>query len=210
MYELLMRHFGPQNWWPADSALEMMVGAILTQNTNWKNVERVIEELKRQDLLSLERLHSLSLPELAERIRPVGYFNIKAKRLKSLVSFIMGRYEGDLEGLLKNDPTRLREGLLSVKGVGQETADSMLLYGAKVPIFVVDAYTHRILVRHGMMGEEATYEEIQALFMDHLPEDARIYNEFHALIVRIGKEYCRKRPLCDRCPLVTWGPVRPE
>lgn len=210
MYDLLFTHYGRQNWWPADSPLEMMVGAILTQNTNWKNVERAIENLKRRGPLSLELLHSLPLLELAETIRPAGYFNIKAKRLKNLIGFVMDRYEGDLDGLLTDNPSRLREGLLSVKGIGPETADSMLLYGARVPVFVVDNYTHRILVRHGMVAEEATYEELQALFMDHLPDDARLFNEFHALIVKTGKEYCRRNPCCGDCPLERWGPESPE
>lgn len=208
MYDLLFARFGPQNWWPAETELEMMVGAILTQNTNWKNVERAIENLKRRGMLSLVSLYALDRAELAEQIRPAGYFNIKAKRLKNLVGFIMDRYEGNLEALLTDHPSRLREGLLAVKGVGPETADSILLYGAKVPIFVIDSYTHRILVRHGMMGEEATYEDLQALFMDHLPDDARLFNEFHALIVKTGKEYCRRNPLCDLCPLDVWGPNR--
>ncbi|MBW2130266.1 MAG: endonuclease III domain-containing protein [Deltaproteobacteria bacterium] len=209
MFDLLLDRFGPQKWWPAENALEMMVGAILTQNTNWKNVERAIVNLKGRGLLTLDRIYSVPNEELAEVIRPAGYFNIKAKRLKNLVTFILEEYDGDLEAFLTEEPTKIRAGLLSVRGVGPETADSIILYGAGAPVFVVDAYTHRILSRHGMIAEEAAYDEIQALFMDHLPEDPRLFNEFHALIVKVGKEYCRRKPLCRDCPLETWGPQSP-
>jgi len=207
MFDLLFAHFGPQNWWPAETELEVMVGAVLTQNTNWKNVERAIENLKKSDFLSVDALHFLSVPELAEEIRPAGYFNIKAKRLKNLIEFIMERYRGDLSSFLDAETQDLREGLLSVKGIGPETADSILLYAATRPVFVIDAYTHRILMRHGMAEEAATYYELQELFMGHLPEDPIFFNEFHAMIVQAGKEYCRRRPLCASCPLERWGPV---
>ena len=206
MFELLFGHFGHQHWWPGETPFEVMVGAVLTQNTNWKNVEKAIENLKTKERLTLEGLHMLSLSELAEDIRPAGYFNIKAKRLKNLIEFIVDKYEKDLSLLLNESPALLREGLLSVKGIGPETADSILLYAARKPVFVIDAYTYRILRRHGMAEEEMTYEGLQAVFMDHLPDDPQLYNEFHALIVRTGKEYCRKTPRCDRCPLYSWGP----
>ncbi|MFZ7110598.1 MAG: endonuclease III domain-containing protein [Desulfatiglandales bacterium] len=209
MFELLFGHFGPQHWWPGETAFEVMVGAVLTQNTNWKNVEKAIENLKARERLTLEGLHRLSLTELAEDIRPAGYFNIKARRLKNLIAFIADKYDKDLALLLSESPARLREGLLSVKGIGPETADSILLYAAERPVFVIDAYTYRILRRHGMAEEEMTYDGLQALFMDHLPDDPQFYNEFHALIVRTGKEYCRKKPHCERCPLYSWGPERP-
>lgn len=209
MYNLLLNHFGPQNWWPAETELEVMVGAILTQNTNWKNVEKAIENLKRKGLLSLQGLSSLPMSELAEEIRPAGYFNIKAKRLKNLIDFVVEGYQADLSGFLKDKTETLREGLLSVKGVGPETADSILLYAARRPVFVIDAYTHRILKRHGMTEEQVTYHELQALFMDHLPDDPEFFNEFHALIVKAGKEYCRKKPLCHLCPLQQWGTITP-
>ena len=209
MYNLLLNHFGPQNWWPAETELEVMVGAILTQNTNWKNVEKAIENLKRKGLLSLQGLSSLPMSELAEEIRPAGYFNIKAKRLKNLIDFVVEGYQADLSGFLKDKTETLREGLLSVKGVGPETADSILLYAARRPVFVIDAYTHRILKRHGMTEEQVTYHELQALFMDHLPDDPEFFNEFHALIVMAGKEYCRKKPLCHLCPLQQWGTIAP-
>ena len=206
MFDLLLVHFGPQNWWPAKTELEVMIGAILTQNTNWTNVEKAISNLKNKDLVSLNRLVSLSVEDLAEEIRPAGYYNVKAKRLKNLINFIFDQYDGDLAGLLQEETDRLREGLLSVNGVGPETADSIILYAAKRPLFVIDTYTHRILSRHAMAGEEATYYDMQELFMDHLPEDAPLFNEFHALIVQTGKNYCRKNPLCEDCPLKQWGP----
>jgi len=204
MFERLLAHFGRQQWWPAETPLEVMIGAILTQNTNWTNVERAIQNLKKRDLVSLHRLASLPVAELAEYIRPAGYYNIKAKRLKNLLQFIHDQYDGDLAGLFHQETQAIREGLLSVNGVGQETADSIVLYAANRPVFVVDAYTYRILTRHGMAPEEATYDEIQSLFMDHLPEDVSLYNEFHALVVLAGKTYCRKTPVCSGCPLHEW------
>jgi endonuclease-3 related protein len=205
MFSLLLDHFGKQDWWPAETELEMMLGAILTQNTNWKNVEKAIENLKRRDLLSLKGLQSLSNKDLAKEIRPAGYFNVKAKRVRNLIDFVADRYRGELPQLLDDHTESLRQGLLSVRGIGPETADSILLYAARRPVFVVDAYTHRILTRHGMIDEGASYHELQSLFVDHLPDDVALYKEFHALIVRTGKECCRRRPLCDRCPLEQWG-----
>lgn len=210
MFDLLLGHFEPQNWWPGDTELEMMVGAVLTQNTNWKNVQKAIDNLKKKNLLSLEALMALSLEELAREIRPAGYYNIKAKRLKNLLGFLSDRFGVDMEQFQGEPTEALREGLLSVNGIGPETADSILLYAAQRPIFVIDTYTHRILSRHGMIGEEAGYYELQDLFMDHLPAEPGFFNEFHALIVRLGKEYCRKAPRCDACPLLKWGPIPPE
>lgn len=210
MFNLLLKHFGPQNWWPGETELEVMVGAVLTQNTNWKNVEKAIENLKNKELLSLDCLHSLTIEALAQEIRPAGYFNIKARRLKNLINFIVDRYQGDLFLFLEGRTSSLREGLLSVKGIGPETADSILLYAARRPVFVIDAYTHRILSRHDMVEEQGiSYDELQDLLMDHLPEDPAFFNEFHALIVRTGKDYCRRKPLCDYCPLKQWGPSSP-
>ncbi|MBW1787346.1 MAG: endonuclease III domain-containing protein [Deltaproteobacteria bacterium] len=204
MFELMLEHFGPQNWWPADGELEMMVGAVLTQNTNWKNVEKALRSLKDGGYLSLEGLDGLPAEELAQLIRPAGYYNIKAKRLKNLLRFLMDQYGSDLSLFLQDATRSLREGLLSVKGIGPETADSILLYAAHRPVFVIDAYTYRILYRHDMADDQAGYEELQDLFMDHLPEDAPLFNEFHALIVKTGKHYCKKRPLCAKCPLEAW------
>lgn len=207
MFHLLKTRFGPQQWWPADTPLEVMVGAVLTQNTNWKNVEKAILNLKKKDLLSLERLYGLAPEALAHEIRPAGYYNIKARRLKNLMEFVMTQYQGDLEALKQEALPTLRQGLLSVNGVGPETADSILLYALHRPVFVVDAYTHRILIRHAMADEQATYQDLQELFVMHLPDDPSLYNEFHALIVQAGKHYCRKKPLCESCPLKTWGNI---
>ncbi len=203
----MLNHFGPQNWWPAETVLEVMVGAVLTQNTNWKNVEKAIKNLKDKGLLSVTKLNAAPSSELAQLIRPAGYYNIKTKRLKNLMNFIAERYQEDLSIFMEDDTQTLRQGLLSVNGVGPETADSILLYAASRPVFVIDAYTYRILYRHGMISEEyATYDVLQDLFMDHLTEDASLFNEFHALIVQTGKNYCKRRPICDRCPLEKWGP----
>ena len=207
MFQRLLDHFGPQDWWPGETAFEMMIGAVLTQNTNWKNVEKALAHLKEQDLLTLNSIRSLSIPELAEKIRPAGYYNVKAKRLRNLIDFIFDRYHGDLDTLLEEETQALREGLLSVKGIGPETADCILLYAAGRPIFVIDTYTHRILSRHSMIDDQATYDELQAFFMNHLEDDPALFNEFHALIVRTGKEFCRRKPLCHECPLNTWGTI---
>ena len=204
MFDCLLNHFGPQHWWPARTAFEVMVGAILTQNTNWGNVEKAIANLKEENLLSPGALASLSQSALAERIRPSGYYNVKAARLKNLIRFLMENYGGDIDNLLKEGTRDLRKGLLSVKGVGPETADSILLYAADRPVFVIDAYTYRILTRHNMIYDQATYDDMQALFMDHLPEDVSLFNEFHALIVMAGKDFCRKKKRCTGCPLESW------
>jgi endonuclease-3 related protein len=209
MFDLMFDHFGPQKWWPAETALEMIVGAVLTQNTSWKNVEKAMVNLRGKGLLSVRGLHALSPEGLAEEIRSAGYFNVKAKRLKHLIGFIVDRYDADLPTLLAEETGRLRESLLSVKGIGPETADSIVLYAAKRPVFVVDTYTFRILFRHGMVDESTGYETLQSLFMDHLPDDTGLFNEFHALIVQTGKEYCRRTPRCRECPLETWGPTSP-
>ncbi|MFC1838371.1 endonuclease III domain-containing protein [Thermodesulfobacteriota bacterium] len=204
MYNTLLDHFGPQHWWPGDGPLEMMAGAILTQNTNWSNVEKAIDNLKNRNLLSIETLNDLPEEKLARVIKPAGYFNVKAKRLKNLIRFLVDKYEGDLDKFIEEDIYQLREGLLSVKGVGPETADSIILYASKKPVFVIDAYTHRILSRHYMVEEQVNYDELQSLFMDNLPAEATLFNEFHALIVITGKEYCRRNPKCDICPLKDW------
>ena len=204
MYNLLLNHFGPQNWWPAENELEMMVGAVLTQNTNWKNVEKAIRNLKKRNLLSLKGLQSLSLTDLAAEIRPAGYYNVKARRLKNLMDFIVGHYRADLSQFFNDETQNLREGLLSINGIGPESADSILLYAAHRPIFVIDSYTYRIMHMHGLSEEQANYYEMQDLFMDNLPHDPVLFNEFHALIVQTGKNYCRKTPLCSQCPLEEW------
>lgn len=202
MYRALYAHYGPQNWWPGETALEMVVGAVLTQNTNWKNVDKAIANLKRAGVLSFETLYGLSHEELAEHIRPAGYYNVKAKRLKNLLRMIMAEYDGELQQLVDDGPDSARSNLLAVNGIGEETADSILLYGAGHAIFVVDAYTHRVFSRHNLVEEECGYGDIQERFMDNLAADAALFNEYHALIVRVGKEYCKKStPLCEQCPL---------
>ena len=200
-YDLLLSAFGPQNWWPAETALEMMLGAILTQNTSWNNVEKAIQNLKDNDLLSVRELYQIPSSLLAEYIRPSGYYNIKSTRLKNLITFIEDKHHGDLESLFSLETESVRRELLSVKGIGMETADSIVLYGAGRALFVVDAYTYRILTRHGLISEETGYHDLQALFMDNLSHDVELFKEFHALIVKAGKDFCRKKPLCSNCPL---------
>lgn len=201
-YTLLFEHFGAQGWWPGETAFEIVVGAILTQNTNWGNVRKAIVNLKDAGILDFNSLLELPAETLAEYIRPSGYYNIKARRLKNLLGMIRDNYGGSLDGLLADQTARARENLLSVQGIGPETADSILLYAGGHPVFVVDAYTHRIFSRHGLVDVESDYHRLQEVFEDRLPRDVALYNEFHALIVMTGKHFCKKTsPLCDRCPL---------
>lgn len=201
-YNDMMKRFGPQGWWPGRTRFEVITGAILTQNTAWSNVEKALRNLKKKRALTPETMHALPAPELASLIRPAGYFNIKAGRLKNFLSHLYAVHGGSLTKLLGRDAGALREELLSINGIGPETADSILLYAAGLPEFVVDAYTRRILSRHGLVPEDAGYEEIKSLFTGHLNPDAALFNEYHALIVMTGKEYCRRRkPVCGSCPL---------
>ena len=202
IYTALFKAFGPQHWWPGDTPFEMMVGAVLTQNTAWSNVEKAIANLKQERLLTPQRLKDVPPGKLASLIRPSGYYNIKAKRLSHLLAFIMNHHHGNLKKMLAGEPGELRKKLLQVNGIGPETADSIILYAAEKPVFVVDAYTRRIFSRHGLVLESAGYHEVQQIFMQHLPQDVRLYNEYHALIVRLGKDYCKKsKPRCAECPL---------
>jgi len=205
-YGALYDAFGPQKWWPARTRFEVIVGAILTQNTAWSNVEKAIKELKKAGVLTPKRLSALAQNELAELIRPSGYFNIKAKRLRNFLDFLFEEFDGSLNRLFKKSPPgELRRRILSVNGIGPETADSILLYAGGRAEFVVDAYTKRVFSRHGLISKEAGYEEVKALFMDNLPRDERLFNEYHALLVRLGKNFCRPRnPLCEACPLQTF------
>ena len=202
MYEAMHSSLGPSNWWPGETPFEVAVGAILTQNTNWKNVEKAIANLKAHDLLDARAMHDLPLPELAELIRPAGYYNVKARRIANFLNFLKEEADYDLESL-KTEPLHvLRPKVLGVNGLGPETADSILLYALEFPTFVVDAYTARLMDRHGLSYEDIDYYELQAIFMDALPEDVALYNEYHALIVRVGKDWCKKKAgLCDTCPL---------
>lgn len=201
VYATLYARWGEQHWWPADTRLEMMIGAILTQNTAWTNVEKAIASLRKNNALTLDRLDAVSAGQLADWIRPTGYFNQKAKYLKAMVHTIHDHYDGSLNNLFALDTPTLREELLSWIGIGPETADSILLYAGRRPAFVVDAYTKRFLARHGWCPENATYNEIAQLFTENLSEDVQLYNEYHALIVRLGKEHCKAKPQCEGCPL---------
>jgi len=205
VYDRLLTRFGPQRWWPADTPLEMAVGAMLTQNAAWGNVAQAIGNLKAAGLLdepgAAERLFAQPADYLEHLIRPSGYFRVKARRLKGLLELIVTRFGGEVEAMGELGLIAAREALLAVKGVGPETADSILLYALDKPVFVVDAYTRRILCRHELVPEEAGYDEIQALFMDNLAADPALFNEYHALIVRLAKEHCRRRPACGGCPL---------
>jgi len=201
-YETLLASLGPSRWWPGETPFEVCVGAVLTQNTNWSNVQKAIDNLKSRDLLYPEKMASLEEQVLAELIRPSGYFRIKARRLKNLLELLRLECAYDLSVLGLRDMQQLRSKLLQVKGIGPETADSILLYALEKPSFVVDTYTRRILNRHFLVHEDIDYHELRDFFMDRLPLDVAIYNEYHALLVRTGKEWCRKNnPRCDECPL---------
>lgn len=202
VYHRLHKALGPQEWWPAESPFEMMLGAVLVQNTAWKNVEKAIRQLREEGVLSVTALYKLADNELEELIRPAGYFRVKAKRLRNLLKLIVNEYESDVDMLLSEDTGTLREKLLSVNGIGPETADSILLYAAERPKFVIDAYTYRILARHGWSDYETDYHQMQELFEQSLPDDTQMFNEYHALLVAVGKEFCRKTtPKCEHCPL---------
>ncbi|MDP8223756.1 MAG: hypothetical protein P9L99_10390 [Candidatus Lernaella stagnicola] len=202
LYQRAFEHFGPLHWWPGDSPFEVCVGAILTQNTAWTNVEKAITNLKARRFLSVRGMHLVDEVLLANAIRPSGYYNQKAKKLKAFCEYVTRRHQGSLRVMLSQPIDTLREELLSINGVGPETADSIILYAAQQPVFVVDAYTRRILYRMGLTAEDAAYHELQDLFHARLPRDTAYYNEFHAQIVYVGKEFCRKsKPRCDRCPV---------
>lgn len=209
IYHTLLKEFGPQGWWPGDSPFEIMVGAILTQNANWRNVEKAIENLKRENLLSPNKMHTLPIEMLAELIKPSGFYNIKARRLKEFIRYFIEKYGGDAERMRKEDGEKLRKELLSIPGIGKETADSILLYALDKPFFVVDAYTRRFISRHGMMDYNEDYDNIRIFFERNIPKDAYIYNEYHALIVRLGKTYCKKKKECEGCPLRSYLPEDP-
>lgn len=207
MFDTMAEALGPSDWWPGDSPFEIAVGAILTQNTNWKNVEKAIDNLKSAGKLEAKALYALSQPELSELIRPAGYYNIKARRLHNFLEFLKQEADFEIEALSKQSIEELRPKVLGVNGVGPETADSILLYALGLQTFVVDAYTARMMHRHGLVQEDIDYHEMQGLFMDALPEDVAVYNEYHALIVRVGKEWCKKKQgLCDTCPLKPFLP----
>jgi len=201
IYQRLADYYGPQHWWPAQEPFEVMVGAMLTQSAAWLNVEKAITNLKAAKALSPQSLRRLSLSEIATLIRPCGYYNAKALKLKSLAQWLGKHYHDNLNKLFANNIDRLQQQLLSVHGVGQETADSIILYAANKPIFVIDAYTRRIINRIGLAPDSNSYTAYQALFMDNLPADVRLFNEYHALLVCLGKNVCRNHPLCQQCCL---------
>jgi endonuclease-3 related protein len=205
-FDVLLAHYGPPKWWPADSPFEVMVGAILTQNTSWKNVEKAIRNLKVYGLLDAKKIHELDQDTLAMAIKPAGTYNLKAARLKGFVAWFLERFGGDAQRMKEATPDRLREELLEVKGIGPETADAILLYALAMPVFVVDAYTHRLLTRHELAMEEATYEDLKEYFERNLPRDARLFSDFHALIVAVGKDFCRAKARCEECPLKSFLP----
>jgi len=201
MYDELFRTYGPQHWWPGETPLEVITGAILTQNTAWGNVERAIRNLKRARLLSVKGLAGTSQRRLARLIRPSGYFNQKAVKLRAFINLLRDEYGGRLRRMDRERTPALRRKLLAVHGIGPETADSILLYAFGRRAFVVDTYTTRILSRHNLVPADASYHEVQRFMAGSIPRSARLYNEFHALIVRAGKEFCGKIPRCVECPL---------
>jgi len=201
MYHLLCKAFGPQHWWPGETPFEIAVGAILTQNTNWGNVEKAINNLKKQNTLNVKAMHNMADKELVLLIKPAGYYNIKAKRLKKFLDFFTNHYKGSIEKMKTEDKKTLREKLLNINGIGPETADSILLYALEKPIFVIDAYTKRVLIRHNVVSEKAGYHELQEIFHKNLPRDTMLFNEYHALFVKLGKDFCKTKPKCEACPL---------
>ncbi|MEA3438072.1 MAG: endonuclease III domain-containing protein [Thermodesulfobacteriota bacterium] len=202
IYEKLYNFYGPQKWWPGRSRFEVIVGAILTQNTSWSNVEKAIAVLRKKRILKPERILKADIRKLAASIRSSGCFNQKAKKLKNFANFLFKYYNGSLEMMFKGQTADLRKMLLELNGIGEETADSILLYAGCKPVFVVDAYTRRLFSRYGIVQARDTYTQIQKKFMDNLDNDAGLFNEYHALIVTLGKSVClKKNPLCGNCPL---------
>jgi endonuclease III related protein len=205
LYDSLSSFYGPSGWWPGETPFEIIVGAVLTQNTAWTNVERAISNLKSAGMLDFDALYLAEDEDLANLIRPAGYFNIKTKRLRNLLEKIAGA--GGMDAFINLKTARLRDMLLTVNGIGPETADSICCYAAGRPVFVVDAYTKRMLSRHGFAGERSSYQEVQNIFMNALKPDLRLFKDLHAYIVFVGKDFCRKRnPGCEGCPVSSlWG-----
>ena len=201
IYDRLLATFGHQRWWPAETPFEVILGAILTQNTAWKNVATAIGNLRRYDLLRFDSLCGLSTQELATLVRSSGFYNEKAKKIKTFCNHILAEWGGDLVEYLAQDMEALRADLLGIRGIGPETADSIVLYAAFKPSFVVDAYTYRIFSRHGWVEESISYDELREYFMGVMDSDVSLFQEFHALLVRTGHLYCRKKPLCESCAL---------
>ena len=204
IYRRMYDHFGPRHWWPADSPFEVMIGAILTQNAAWVNVEKAISNLRKKRVLSAHKINRINIETLQNLIRPSGFYKEKAKKLKAFVKLFLS-----LSNVNSYNTKDLRKLLLDVKGIGPETADSILLYALEKPVFVIDAYTKRIFSRHGLIENEQTYDEIQSFFTKNIPGDRILFNEYHALIVEVGKNYCKKKnPLCKICPLKVVKPLK--
>jgi endonuclease-3 related protein len=201
IYDLLYDYFKEQKWWPGDSPFEIMTGAVLTQNTNWKNVEKAIDNLKNADMLNPFAIDRCPAEKLSELIRPAGYFNVKTKRLKNLIKWFIEDYQGQIENIEGVSTSSLKEDLLNVSGIGPETADSILLYALNRPVFVIDTYTARMAIRHQLVEHDADYFQLQEFFESNLTEDTQLFNEYHALIVCLGKQFCKPKPKCDKCPL---------
>ncbi|MDP6403095.1 MAG: endonuclease III domain-containing protein [SAR202 cluster bacterium] len=207
VYERLLLRHGPQHWWPADGRFEVMVGAVLTQSAAWANVRKAVSNLKAAGALSPEPIRSLRQEDLAQLVYPSGYFNSKARKLKALADFLGRRFDDDLDSMAAEETNALRAELLDVYGIGEETADDILLYAVAKPIFVIDAYTRRVFSRLGLAPDKGSYSAYQSLFMDNLDRDVELFKEFHALIVRHGKVVCRKVPLCEGCCLLDICPT---
>jgi len=202
IYHSLHNYFGPLSWWPGDTPFEIMVGAILTQNTSWSNVEKAINNLKKENLLEPQKLFRINQKKLAQLIKPSGYYNIKTRRLKNFINLLVKKFEGSTDKMFSVNSMELRKILLKVNGIGPETADSILLYAGEKPYFVVDAYTKRIFFRHKLISEDASYHQIQEFFSQNLDQNVKLFNEFHAQIVMLGKTVCTsKNPDCAKCPI---------
>jgi endonuclease-3 related protein len=201
MFDILLKSFGKRNWWPGETELEVIVGAVLTQNTAWKNVEKAIDNLKYHNALDLQTLFEMDREALALIIKPSGFYNIKSSRLKNLLNVIYNDYSSNVLNLNKLCMWDAREKLLKINGIGKETADSIILYALNKPIFVIDVYTKRFLKNHRIYDGQNDYDTIQRFFMKNLPEDTYLFNEFHALIVYLCQNFCKKMPLCSKCPL---------
>ncbi len=206
VYKKLFSSFGPQQWWPAKTSFEVAIGAILVQNTNWENAKKAIENLRKTNILSPKKLNEAPCRSLSLLIKPAGYFNVKARRLKNFINFLFQEYQGRMDLMGQEQTGLLRDKLLTVNGIGPETADSILLYAFQKPIFVVDAYTKRIFLRHQWIDSMADYHMIQELFMNFLKPNQKMFNEYHALLVHLAKKFCKTKPLCSGCPL---DPLRP-
>ena len=209
VYHRLFDAYGPQHWWPgAETPIEVCIGAILTQSAAWTNVELAMRRLREADALSLDGIHAATQKELAELVHASGYFNVKARKLKAFAQHVYDHHGGDLDAMLAQPWEPLRKEMLGIYGIGEETADDILLYAAGAPSFVMDAYTRRILARMGIHAPDERYESYRAIFMDALPRDAQLFNEYHALLDNLGKEVCRKRaPRCHECPLLDLCPT---